>query len=74
MEEDKNQNTEKSGLSKEAVIEWIDKCKNDPNYEIQVGLALENEDPVAQEFLRKAKEIDPVFVKTSCFRNISPEE
>ncbi len=74
MEKDKDQDAEKPTLSNETIIEEINKCKNNPKYEMQVALALENGGPVAQEFLRRAREIDPFFVETSCFCNIFLEE
>jgi hypothetical protein len=46
-------------------IEWI-KMDNDDGdfYETQVGKALEADDPVARDFLQRAKRLDPGFVSS----------
>lgn len=61
-------------LSDETVKRWIKMCEeyNDEGLEYRrhICLALENNNPLAWEFLRKALEIDPVFVQFSPFRTI----
>lgn len=63
-------------LSPETVRRWIDVCKDRSNrnlrdyYIANIGIALENKDPVALDFLARAAKEDPDFVEASQFRFI----
>lgn len=58
-------------LSKNMVRNWISRCKARGKegifIRIQIGKALENEDPIALKFLRTAHEIDPEFIEEGFF-------
>lgn len=56
-------------LNDELVADWIKKVKKEKktdnfSYEEHLGKALEAGDPTATDFIRKAKRLDPKFVKT----------
>lgn len=60
-------------LDEETIKRWISICKTSTEESVflrtQIGKALEHEDPSALEFLRRAHEMDPVFIEKGFFRS-----
>lgn len=64
---------ETPGLTDEIVADWIKRVKKgDDYYAMQIGKALEGDDPTARDFIKRASRIDPVFVKVH-FPNFQEE-
>ena len=51
-------------ISDELAKQWIEWVKMGSDfYEAQIGKALEGDDPVARDFIQRAKRLDLVFVR-----------